>query len=59
MSHASRLSLLFVAALALPGCNGAFWGNVVVLGLTVGIFFGTLSLGRERRAQTDASSSKS
>ena len=56
---AARLSFLFAAALALPGCNGAFWGNVVVLGLTVGIFFGTLSLGRERRTEADATSSKS
>ena len=56
----STFSLLLTAALGLPGCNGAFWGNLVVLGLTVGIFFATLSLGRERRPQADsASSSKS
>jgi len=61
MNRYARLSILLLGALALPGCNGAFWGNLVVLGLTVGIFFGTLSLGRERRpaAADSASSSKS
>lgn len=33
-------------ALSLTGCNGALWGNLLVLGITVGIFFGTLALGR-------------
>jgi hypothetical protein len=28
------------------GCNGAFVGNIVVLFVSVGIFFGTLNLGR-------------
>lgn len=60
MNRTASLALLLVSALALPGCSGAIWGNLVVLGLTVGIFFGTLSLGRERRSQADsASSSKS
>lgn len=44
------LSLSKAATLALPlalgGCNGAFLGNFFVLGVTVAIFFGTLSLGR-------------
>jgi hypothetical protein len=31
---------------ALAGCSGAFVGNLVVLAITVGIFVGTLSLGR-------------
>ena len=39
-------------ALALAGCNGAFVGNLVVLALTVGIFFGTLALGRSRGDST-------
>lgn len=43
-------NLLLTATLALPlalaGCNGAFLGNFFVLGVTVAIFFGTLSLGR-------------
>lgn len=58
MTRTTTTSLFLALALGLPGCNGAFWGNLVVLGLTVGIFFGTLSLGRERRAG-DATSSKS
>ena len=46
-------------ALALPllltGCNGAMVGNVIVLGVTFGIFFGTLRLGR---TGTDATRSE-
>lgn len=48
--------------LGLAGCNGAFWGNLAVLGIALGIFFGTLSLGRagataSRSAERSASSS--
>jgi hypothetical protein len=41
-------SLLALCLLALPlgGCNGAFVGNFFVLFVSVGIFFGTLNLGR-------------
>jgi hypothetical protein len=62
---ADRLSLrpmlLPVAglALALGGCNGAFIGNFVVLGLTLGVFFGTLGLGRTQRPSAGGSSSPS
>ncbi len=28
------------------GCGGVLWGNLAVLLVTLGIFFGTLSLGR-------------
>ena len=43
-----RSSLTVVAPLALlaTGCAGATWGNLSVLVITCGIFFGTLSLGR-------------
>jgi hypothetical protein len=37
---------LLLGALFLGGCNGAFVGNIVVLFVSVGIFFGTLNLGR-------------
>ena len=40
-------SFLLVATLPLlSACQGALWGNVAVLAVTVGIFMGTLSLGR-------------
>lgn len=42
---AAVLSIL-LASLFLGGCNGAFVGNIVVLFVSVGIFFGTLNLGR-------------
>jgi hypothetical protein len=37
---------LMIAALALTGCTGAFVGNIFVVFVAVGIFFGTLGLGR-------------
>ena len=49
-------------ALTLSGCAGAIWGNLLVLGVTVGIFFGTLALGRSTtptRSTADASTSSS
>jgi hypothetical protein len=41
-----RTLLILTVALPLGGCTAALWGNLVVLAVTVGIFFGTLSLGR-------------
>jgi len=41
-----RLPILVAVCLPLAGCNAAFLGNLVVMGLTVGIFFATLALGR-------------
>lgn len=42
------LSMLALASLGLVlgGCNGAFIGNFFVLFVSMGIFFGTLNLGR-------------
>ena len=39
--------LAAIAPLAVAGCSGAFFGHFAVLALTLGIFFGTLSLGRQ------------
>ncbi len=38
--------LAAVAPIAVAGCSGAFLGHFAVLALTIGIFIGTLSLGR-------------
>ena len=35
------VSLVFMA-----GCEGAMWGNLAVLAISLGIFMGTLTLGR-------------
>ena len=35
-----------IAPIAVAGCSGAFLGHFAVLAVTLGIFFGTLSLGR-------------
>lgn len=55
----ARTAAVLVAGLAMTGCNGAFWGNLVVLGITVGIFFGTLALGRTTAAARSADASTS
>jgi hypothetical protein len=48
------------AGMLLSGCNGAFWGNLLVLGITIGIFVGTLSLGRSPDARpADSTHSRS
>jgi hypothetical protein len=47
-----------LAPLAVAGCSGAFLGQFAVLALTVGIFVGTLMLGRRAQqpeARQDAS----
>ena len=44
-----KLTAFFLAALAplaVAGCSGAFLGHFAVLAVTLGIFFGTLSLGK-------------
>ena len=38
---------LLMAPLACA-CQGIVWGNLAVLGITVGIFVGTITLGRAR-----------
>jgi hypothetical protein len=47
--------LAAIAPIAIAGCSGAFLGHFAVLALTVGIFVGTLSLGRGPRAPQAAS----
>jgi hypothetical protein len=44
-----KLTPWYLAALApfaAIGCSGAYLGHAAVVALTIGIFFGTLSLGR-------------
>lgn len=53
------IALALAAAPLLGGCNGALIGNVVVLVVTVGIFFGTLSLGRSGVAGTGSDATRS
>jgi len=38
--------LAALAPIAVAGCSGAFLGQMAVLSVTIGIFVGTLSLGR-------------
>jgi hypothetical protein len=49
--------LAALAPLAVAGCSGAFLGHFAVLAVTVGIFVGTLSLGRAS-ARNDAAPQK-
>jgi hypothetical protein len=41
----------------MAGCNAAFWGNLGVLCVTVGIFLGTVFLSRSSEATRSASRS--
>lgn len=45
MSTLARFSLLSMLLLT-PGCSAILWGNLGVLGVTVGIFLGTVFLSR-------------
>ncbi len=38
--------IALLAAVLLCSCQGVFFGNLAVLAITVGIFMGTISLGR-------------
>jgi hypothetical protein len=51
--------LLFSALFLLTGCNAVLWGNIGVLGVTVGIFLGTVFLSRSSAATRSASRSLS
>ncbi|MCS6797786.1 MAG: hypothetical protein NZ898_04535 [Myxococcota bacterium] len=55
--HAA-LSLALVAS-ATTGCNGAVTANLIVLALTVGIFIGTLALGRGPAAPRQGEATRS
>jgi hypothetical protein len=42
--------LVAIAPIAVAGCSGAFMGQCAVLAVTLCIFIGTLSLGRQPQA---------
>ncbi len=42
--------LAALAPIAVAGCSGALMGHVAVLAVAIGIFVGTLSLGRQQPA---------
>lgn len=56
---AAQIVVTAMLPFCLAGCTGALWGNLLVLGLTVGIFVGTLSLGRRSTEATRSDSSHS
>jgi len=43
-----HLVMALVSLTALCACQGAVWGNLAALAVSVGIFMGTISLGRSR-----------
>jgi hypothetical protein len=55
----SKSSILTAALLpiVLGGCQGAIFGNLLVLGISVGIFVATLSLGRSAETSSRATRS--
>jgi hypothetical protein len=42
--------LVAIAPIAVAGCSGAFMGHCAVLAVTLCIFIGTLTMGRQPRA---------
>lgn len=48
--------LAALAPIAVAGCSGALMGHVAVLALAIGIFVGTLSLGRAPTASSSSAS---
>ncbi len=48
-----RLAPIALLALALlvPLCTGTVWGNLLILVIVSGIFFGTVSLGSPKAAE--------
>jgi hypothetical protein len=42
------LAVLALGTVCIGGCEGTLWGNLAVLAVSVGIFMGTLNLGRSR-----------
>jgi hypothetical protein len=48
--------LAALAPIAVTGCSGTLMGHVAVLAVAIGIFVGTLSLGRTQSAPADAAS---
>ena len=48
--------LAALAPIAIAGCSGALMGHVAVLAVTIGIFVGTLSLGRAHGSSPPAGS---
>lgn len=54
----TRWYLVALAPIAVAGCSGAMMGQLAVLAVAVGIFVGTLSLGRvQTGSATDAATS--
>jgi hypothetical protein len=57
MIRIAPIALLLLAAIV-PLCTGTVWGNLLLLAIVCGIFFGTISLGgsvgaKERQALVD------
>lgn len=42
---------LLILALFVPFCTGTVWGNLLLLLIASGIFFGTISLGHGRESK--------
>lgn len=49
-SNSAILAFLAAGSLALGGCEGVHYANMLTLAVTFGLFFGTLNLGRRPSA---------
>ena len=55
MKNLTPWYLAALAPIAVAGCSGTLMGHVAVLAVTIGIFVGTLSLGRQTAPAADNS----
>ncbi len=58
MMKKSLTLLALTPMMLVAGCHGAILGNLLVLGITVGIFVATLSLGRVAASSTASRSAE-
>jgi len=46
-------AVLLLLALLVPLCTGTIWGNLLLLAIVSGIFFGTISLGHSASRRSE------
>ena len=51
--------LAALAPIAIAGCSGAIMGHIAILAVAIGIFVGTLSLGRHSTAASSSAATHS
>ena len=50
------VGIVWLAPILLAGCNVPAWGNILVLAVTLALFFATVTLGRHVSTDTEGGS---